>query len=320
MNTLTDRYVWAVVRLLPDGERDEIEQEVRELVTEVIDNRSSAVEVDDLDVERAALHELGDPRRMAARYANRPLPSLVGPERFPEYVRALKLAWLIAVPVVTGLVVIGAATDDDATLGRLLAAAAAALYGGTVLVAFWVTLAYAFPERWNTSVRWTVDELPDAPAPAASKTLNVADTVLGIVATILVATALVLQHLWPLVREDGEGIPVLDPSIWDGAGQGLLALLVASLVVQSTALVRRRWNYVLAGLNAAINATSLAIVARLAIDQRLINTDVLAVLADRAERNQGPTVDPWIPIVLVGAVQMWDTVQALSAARRATAR
>ena len=42
MSSLTDRYAWAVVRLLPEEQRDEIDRELRELVAEMTDSRLAA--------------------------------------------------------------------------------------------------------------------------------------------------------------------------------------------------------------------------------------------------------------------------------------
>ena len=41
MSTLTDRYVWAVVRLLPEDQRPEVDRELRSLIADMADHRTA---------------------------------------------------------------------------------------------------------------------------------------------------------------------------------------------------------------------------------------------------------------------------------------
>lgn len=54
----------------------------------------------------------------------------------------------------------------------------------------------------------------------------------------------------------------------------------------------------------------------LSLDERLVNDRFVEVLADRAGWDSVPSVNPWIPIVAVGVVEVWDTVEAYLGARR----
>ena len=84
MSSLTDRYVWAVVRLLPEAQRAEIDAELHELIAETIAARAgSDPDLNSNDAERGVLAELGDPSAMAARFRDRPRV-LVGADVFPE--------------------------------------------------------------------------------------------------------------------------------------------------------------------------------------------------------------------------------------------
>jgi hypothetical protein len=72
MTDLTDRYVWAAARTIPETQRAEFDRELRERIGDQIDalvdhGRSHA------DAERSVLHDLGDPAALAAGYVDRPL-------------------------------------------------------------------------------------------------------------------------------------------------------------------------------------------------------------------------------------------------------
>ena len=64
-DTLTDRYVWAVLKSLPEAKRADIDRELRATIADDVEAR----EADGRDAaaaEREALAELGDPARLAA--------------------------------------------------------------------------------------------------------------------------------------------------------------------------------------------------------------------------------------------------------------
>lgn len=325
--TLTDRYVHAVVRLLPAPQRGDIDRELREMIGDLTAARlERAGGTDDPSddpeaiAERAVLADLGDPNLLATRYIERPR-ALIGREVFPEYLRVLKLVLAIAVPVFVGLSVLSEVAGDDPGIGGVLGAVAGGSYHAVIQTAFWVTLVYAFAHRWKNREAWTPDDLPDVAAGAGDAArrgeVGVGGVVFGIVVTALTGVLLVGQEVSPLVRDDGDDVPFLHPDLWNGPGQALLALLAASLVLQVVVLVRRRWSYALAAVNLGLGAAFLGIVSWLALDDRLVNPDLLTVLADRGDWSEVPTVNPWAVIAVVAAIEGWDAFDAFRNARRA---
>jgi hypothetical protein len=74
MTSLTDRYVHVTVRNLDEGQRHDVEQELRGTIEDMVDARLDAgAAASRDDAERAVLVELGDPMRLAAEYTGRPL-------------------------------------------------------------------------------------------------------------------------------------------------------------------------------------------------------------------------------------------------------
>ena len=78
--TLTDRYVDAAMRTVPEAQRADLAAELRASIDDQIEARIEQGEQQG-DAERAVLIELGDPDRLAAQYTDRPL-WLVGPRYF----------------------------------------------------------------------------------------------------------------------------------------------------------------------------------------------------------------------------------------------
>lgn len=108
-NTLTDRYVHEVVRRIPANQRDDVADELRATITDTVEARD--VEGTE-SAERDVLTEMGDPTRLAARYADRPL-ALIGAELYPQYVRLLKVLLLTVLPIVTAVSVAVSLFEDD---------------------------------------------------------------------------------------------------------------------------------------------------------------------------------------------------------------
>ena len=120
MSTLTDRYVWAVIRSVPGRQRTELEAEVRALVADAIEAQAAADPTNPEAAERAALSELGDPGVLAGRYADR-TQYLIGPKLFPEW-RRLLTTLLPIVPPIVGVVVLAANLLSGSTVGQAIVA------------------------------------------------------------------------------------------------------------------------------------------------------------------------------------------------------
>lgn len=88
-NHWIERYTYAVTRQLPQSQREDIERELRGMITDRLNDRLQGREATSQDV-LAVLTELGDPRRWADRYRGRPR-SLIGPELYPTYLTILTI-------------------------------------------------------------------------------------------------------------------------------------------------------------------------------------------------------------------------------------
>ena len=96
MTTLTDRYVWAVLRAVPQAKRAELEPEIRALVADAAEAHAGHASPE--AAERVALTELGDPDALAAQYMDT-TRFLIGPRLYPEWERLLRLLLPIVVPI-----------------------------------------------------------------------------------------------------------------------------------------------------------------------------------------------------------------------------
>jgi hypothetical protein len=245
MTSLTDRYVHVTVRNLDEGQRHDVEQELRGTIEDMVDARLDAgAAASRDDAERAVLVELGDPMRLAAEYTGRPL-HLIGPAIYPEWRRLVTLLLWTVVPVVTVInLVLRLFVDDLASEGVGAAFASSAGLGLQVAlhVVFWTTLVYALVERSQPGkavIAWDPDQLPEDDG----RSVGIGETVSSVVMLLLVGLALIWQQTNSPLEVDGESVPVLDPALWSGWIPFLLGVVVAQIVVALAVFRARRWTW-----------------------------------------------------------------------------
>ena len=93
---IIDRYVYAVVKRLPESTRQDVERELRANIQDMLPDDHSEADV------RAVLAKLGNPYRLAEEYRETKR-YLIGPSVYDSYITVLRLVISIVVPVVAGL-------------------------------------------------------------------------------------------------------------------------------------------------------------------------------------------------------------------------
>ena len=268
--TLTDRYVDATLRRLPGRQRTDIETELRASIADAVDARVAGGS-DAGDAERAVVTELGDPARLAAGYADRPL-HLIGPALFPDYQRLLVALLATVVPVVA--VVLGMVrVADGGTVADVVGTIVGTALTTALHVSFWTTALFAVIERTaglrETAVRpWTPDRL----AEQHNRPVRAWELVVQTVSLVFFAALLLLSPVAsPLKDARGEPIPVLSPWLWD---TGVIYLLVALGVVGLALTYAQRyvrWSPPAAIAAAVVSVGNAAVLTWVALTGRLLN-------------------------------------------------
>jgi hypothetical protein len=316
MSTLTDRYVWGVLRAVPTAQRPELEPEIRALVADAVDARAAAGG-DPATAERAALAELGDPELLAARYTGRQLV-LIGPRFYPDWRRLLRLILPIVVPIVV-IVTVGAAWLDGSNATELVGIGVGNGVIAVIQVTFWITLVFALVERsGRTTLRhaWTPDDLPELPAVEARP--HMAEIVVSVVALGVAIAALVWQQLAMPITIDGTGYPLLNPDLWSFWIPWFVAILGLEIVFTFVRWARGGWTWVLATVNLVLNVAFT--IPAVWLLQREMLLDPALVNAIESQVGSSAWITPTTTVIGVVAVAIasWDSVDGFrKAARRA---
>jgi len=313
MNTLTDRYVWAAARTLPETQRAEFGRELRERIGDVIDARVERGAAP-ADAEHAALVELGDPVQLAASYIDRPL-QLIGPKYFLAWWRLLKLLLVIVVPIsAAGLLL--AQLIAGADIGEMIGTTIGTTLSVGVHLCFWVTLVFAVLERSPGSsvpvTTWTPEQLPQPRDDARAGRLG--DLIASVVFLVLFAVAIVWQQsgaIW--IDGERQPIPVLDPALWSFWIPWFLGLIVLEIAF-AIVIYLRGWTWVMAGLNVLLNVAFAVPALWLFLSGQLFAPEFVEAIGWPWGEASGVTVAVFVFAVI--GVTLWDIVDGFLKAAR----
>jgi hypothetical protein len=302
MTNLVDRYVLTALRRVPEQQRADIDRELRASIADAVDARIDGGATPDDAVEQALL-ELGDPDRLADRYADR-RAHLIGPDLFGAWRRLMTMLFTVVLPIVVTIAVV-AEIIDDGSVGEIIGAAVVALITTSVHLGFWTTLVFAILERTGLArteqgraelgLTWRPANLPEYTdgRPVTSQLVG------DLVWVVLLIAGLVLQQ-FTFTAE-----PVLDPANWSFWWPYLIGVLVleGAYAVWTYRLPVR--THAVTVVNALLGlAAAVPLVWLLATDRFFNNDYVFTELGDGdAARWASRSL-----IVVVVVVTVWDIV------------
>jgi hypothetical protein len=278
-NTLTDRYVHEVVRRIPTSQRDDVADELRATITDTVEARDPESRE---AAERDVLVEMGDPTRLAARYADRPL-ALIGSELYPSYVRLLKVLLLTVLPIVTAVSVVISLWEDDSVGAAIGDGIGTILVVGGQMIA-WLTVIFALVERAtfqdgsassvSTGAEWSPDDLPEGRQPKQWSTGACAAAVWS----AMLIGLIIWQRLAEPYRADGEGLQVLNPDLWSGWIWPILAGLAGAVALELIRLAAGGWSVATAAWYAVAEALFAVPLAVVLFNHEFFNPEFLAAV------------------------------------------
>jgi hypothetical protein len=307
--TLTDRYVFAAARDLPEAQRAEFARELRERIADEVDARLAAGDdTSPAAAEEAVLRELGDPGALAAAYVDRPL-QLIGPRYFLTWKRLLTLLYSIVLPI-TAAAVLLAQLLSGAEPGEIAAEVFGVVFALAVHLAFWVTLVFAILERspgTKDVEQWTPDRLPEVRDEGRAGRLG--DLIASLVFLTLFAVLIIWQQVSPpFFARPAEAIPVLDPALWSFWLPYFLVLIVLEMLF-AVAIYLRGWNWPLAIANLVLNVAFTVPALWLLATGQLFNPDFLEAVGWPWGEASGVTTTVLV-FVFVG-IAVWDVIDGV---------
>lgn len=316
--TLTDRYVDAATRSVPDAQRADLAAELRASIDDQIDARMHDG-MPHADAERAVLTELGDPDALAAGYTDRPL-FVVGPRYYLAWWRLLKVL-LAIVPACAAFGVALAQVLAGAGFGEIVGSVAAVTVSVIVHVGFWTTLVFWIVERSDRGApaglvgEWTVDSLPES----RERREGLTNLICSIVFLALTAAAILWDHFigFVYISDAGGWLSFLAPTLWPWWIAGLIALIVLEVLLEIAVYAKGRWQRGTATANLFLNIAVAVAAVWLLSRGELINPEFFPAVIPSDSAATVATVVSTLTGFGVVAIAAWDSVDGFRKARRA---
>lgn len=310
--TFTDRYILAVVRSVPEKQRDDVAAELRASIADQIDARVASGEPAS-EAERQVLQDLGAPDALAAGYLDRPL-HLIGPRYYLDWMRLLKLLLAIVLPCAALGIALGQVLSG-AGFGTVVGSTVSGVLSVGVHLAFWVTLVFVILER--TGARppreedaWTLDGLPQPRETGATF-----GDMLGTLIFLALGAGAIVWDL-NLGFVPGENLSFLDPGLWPGWVTALFVVMALEGALAVIVHVTGRWTFPLAAVNAVLGLAVAVPALWLLFQDRLLNPAFFPTLITSGDGAQVHQILAVLAGFGIAGVTLWDIVDAFRKARR----
>ncbi|WP_457099012.1 permease prefix domain 1-containing protein [Microbacterium sp. P5_E9] len=316
-STLTDRYVDAAMRTVPEKQRPDLSAELRASIGDQIDARVEGGDAPEA-AERAVLTDLGDPDKLAAGYTDRPL-HLIGPRYYLDWWRLLKLLLWIVLPFAAFGVALGL-TLAGKPFGEIVGTVWVVLLTTTVHLFFWTTLVFAVVERSGSAgakplTVWTVDHLPEPRAQGA----GFVDMIANIVFLAIGAAALVWDQTIGFGFAWIDDLPpVLNPGLWPWWIAVLLILMAVEAGLGVIVYLVGRWTIPLAVTKTLLDLAIAVPAMILLVNGRLLNPAFFpAVIPDASDAAEVASIIAVITGFCIVGFTIWGIIDVFLKARRA---
>jgi hypothetical protein len=321
---LTARYLEAAAAQVPEAQRDTLRRELAERIADTIDARVAGGATP-ADAEYATLTELGHPARLAADYLDRPL-QLIGPRSYLLWRRLIRLVVPIAGVVAALGSAVGAVTEG-LRAGAVIGAGVGAGVQVALFAAAGITVVLAVMERkvpaedLDPSAGWKPEQLPEPQTPSTRKIRN--EQIGDVVWLSILGAVVFFGNQFAFVRLDGaQRVRFLDADTFAWLRWALLVLVAAEIVLLLVSLARARWTWWFAGVSAAINLATVALLVPVLSTGRLLDPTALASAgwADGPELTGPGGTLTTLAIVVVVVVCVADAVTGFLRAARQSGR
>ena len=319
MPSLIDRYVYAVTKLLPAGQRDDVARELRASIEDMASDYAKNGKPTQADITKV-LTELGDPAILAGKYSGSK-QYLIGPKWFPHYRELLKTMLMIVPGIVIAVLLTLNIAQGTMTVGQIIVDSFGAGTMVAINICFWLTLIFAIAERSGVSTKdfdfkesrlpWTPDQLPkDEP----KRQISIVDAASS---AILMAIGIAWVALSPILHTK-DGHPLFNPDLASFWAPAFFVLAGLALLHQLWQLKEGNWTTPLMVTNVLLGVLGITFVLVLVATQQIVNPAYIAAWEASGFEKLGEVVR-WsvgITTATVVVVYAWESLESIIKNRR----
>lgn len=278
---IIDRYIYAVTKRLPLNQREDLEQELRSL----IDDMLSEYENKDQKAVEDVLMELGSPTELANKYRENKR-YLISPESFDNYLAVLKIVMSAVFFVLTVAFFVGTVFSNDKDIFSTPINYIGSLFDALLQAAAWVTLIFFIIDnkgyRKDNVVAFKLSDLPKRPINNAK--ISRASCIVGLTfSTIFYMIMLVAPELFSAyLSSSGQEfslVPIFDLAVVKSYSVIFIALFALTLIKEVLKFIAGNWTISLASVVIIISIGSLILTLSFFNNPEIWNSNFITELA-----------------------------------------
>lgn len=277
-NELIERYIYAVTKRLPAKSREDVSNELRTLIEDMLEEKCGDITPVEKDI-KVVLTELGTPDELADKYDTSTHKYLIGPPYFSTYKFVLKI---VLICMVIGLVVSGIITAVTTPSDFLIEAGVewvATIISGLTSAFAIVTIIFAFFSYKGIKLNnFSFDELPAVPQ--KKQEISRIDCVMGICTSVifLVIFLIVPQCVGAYMPEVNEFVPIFNVDVIRSVWYIPALFSIAGISREIIKLIEGRYNKKVMITTIVDNAISAVVAAWWLIRDNIINPEFIGAL------------------------------------------
>lgn len=243
-NDLIERYIYAVTKRLPPKSQEDVSQELRGLIDDMLMERCGGQTPSDKDIH-VVLTELGTPNELAAKYDEDADKCLIAQPYYSTYKFIMKI---VLAAVVIGLTIakLILAVLEPQTIDVVIGTLAAELVSSALQTFAIVTLLFACFSRKgvNLDAEFNLNDLPAVPK--KSQEISVWESVAGIAFCVvfLVIMLMVPQVFTAVMTVDGATtlVPIFDIAVLHSGWYLIVLFAAVGIIREIVILIERQYN------------------------------------------------------------------------------
>jgi len=286
-----DRYIYSVVKYLPEKDRAEVSEELRANIIDMLGNDNSEENIVRI------LEEMGSPFKLALSYMGTE-HYIIGPKVYHLYLEVLKIVALAAViiGIITFTLELITEAKDITSVGgiaslgeiiRIIVSGFTTILSVLVGLTFWVTVIFVIIERTDSTDEvlhsiekpFKVSHLKPIPD-VGRKKISKFEMVITLVMTIVFLFIFVYRNDLIAIYTQNDTIRIFNGDIIAGYKFIILFSGGLSILVSILKLIYGRWNELLGVLTAVDSLVSLGVTVLVLSNRDLLSRNFIQFLEE----------------------------------------
>lgn len=277
---MIEKYIYAVTSKLPEKSRNEIGEEIRELISDMMEDIHEATSEE--EKVHKTLEKLGDPDLFADKYRGKER-YLIGPKYINKYIFVMKIVLLSIFIGISAAVGIGVIFSID-NIGGSISNYIGTLFSALLQGAAWVTGIFAFLEYKEVSIdkaldyeRWEPSKLKDVPN--KKSIIPKSEPILSIIISTIFFSLFYYAPQYLGIYYNGESnwnvINVFNLNGLESFKIMIIIIFLLTIINEIIKIIAGRWSIRVSIIYSVINIVSSILLIKIISSDLIWNSDII---------------------------------------------